>query len=499
MPTPRAASAVAVALLLAAAACTGRPAAPPETLEVVFPAVSAWEEDGLTLSGNVLEPLVELDGQQRPVPALAERWYTPDERTWVFELRHGVRRHDGREVDAAQVVEAYRALSRRAGPGRTLFRPLVSLEALASDRVEVRTREPYGPLLHQLLLAALTYAGDRSAPVGTGPYRVAERGPQGLTLVAADARATIRRVRFTFVTDGSERARRLLEGQAHLALDVPAAAAEDLRRAPGHRLAVARGLRLVFLGFDCLSPALPGSPERPNPFRDPRVRRAVALAVDRQRIVAEALHGLGLPAPDLLDPEAQAPRGLPLRPDPEAARRLLAEAGYAAGFEVPLEYTLGRVRDAGPVAEAVTRDLARVGVRAVPQPETDLLARLEQGQPRFFLSRVQLEGPNVGGYYDLFLHTRGDGHGAYNGGYSDPEMDALLEAAERQLRPEQRAPLLRALAERVRSEVPLVPLAVPDELWGADRRLAFEPRRDRRLRLLDLSFPPAGTAEPIRR
>ena len=51
----------------------------------------------------------------------------------------------------------------------------------------------------------------------------------------------------------------------------------------------------------------------------------------------------------------------------------------------------------------------------------------------------------------------------------------------------------------MRSEVPLVPLAVPDELWGADRRLAFEPRRDRRLRLLDLSFPPAGTAEPIRR
>lgn len=485
----------AVLALWTAACAASRGPGPDQTLVVVYPAATPWEEDSVALNGNVLEPLVDLDANQQPRGALASNWYNPDDRTWIFELRAGLRRHDGQVVDAPQVVAALEALRERPGLAGAVFRPVESLRAIDARRIELRTRGVYGTLVYQLMLAMPRFGGTREQPLGTGPYRVESRESGRITLVAAETASSqpaIRRARFEVVKDGAERVRRLLSGEAHLALDVPATESEALRRSPGHRLVVRRGLRLLFLGFDCARTSWLESPGGPNPFRDARVRRAVALALDRPRLARETLHGFATPFADLADQDARGPDAAPEpAQDLEAARGLLAEAGYAGGFEAPLEYTQGRLRDAAPIVEAVARDLAPLGVRVVPRPQADLLERLQQGRAQFYLSRVVLDGPNAGSYYDAFLHTRAGSRGLFNGGgYSDPEVDALIEAAEGELKPASRGPLLARIVERVRRDAPLVPLAVLSEVSGADGRLRFEARRDRRVLLADLSFAP---------
>ena len=481
------------ALAALGAGCRGR--APDETLVILFPAATSWEEESVALNGNVFEPLVELDAQQQPRPALATNWYNPDERTWVFELRAGARRHDGQPVDAAQVVAALEAIRQKPGLASSVFGPVESLRALDERRLELRTREPYGPLINQLILATPRYHGAGDQPMGTGPYRIEAREPGRITLVASEWASpppAVRRVRFEVVKEGAERVRRLLAGEAHLALDVPASESEAVRLSPGHRLLSRRGLRLLLLGFDCARPEWLGPPGGANPFVDARVRRAVALALDRPRLARETLQGFATPTGELADEDTRGPATAPApAPDLAAARRLLAAAGHPAGFEAPLEYTEGRLRDAQAVVQAVARDLAPLGVRVVPRPQPDLLERLQRGQAQFYLSRVVLDGPSAGSYYDLFLHTRAGPHGLFNStGWSEPEVDGLIEAAERELKPERRAPILARLAELVRRDAPLVPLAVLSEVHGADRRLRLEQRRDRRVLVAELALAP---------
>ena len=496
----RVAGALAVLALCAVACSAGREPSRDETLVVVYPAATPWEEESVALNGNVLEPLVDLDANQQPQPALASNWYNPDDHTWVFELRPGLRRHDGQPVDAPQVVAALEQLRQKPGLAAAVFRPVESLRAIDAQRIELRTRRVYGPLVYQLMLAMPSFGGSRDQPLGTGPYRVESREPGRITLVAAETaspRPAIRRVRFEVVKDGTERVRRLLSGEAHLALDVPATESEALRRSPGHRLVVRRGLRLLFLGFDCARASWLESPGGPNPFRDARVRRAVALAVDRQRLARETLGGLATPCDQVVASEVFGYHThLPRIPhDPAQARRLLAEAGWSQGFGVALDFMPGKYRAIDAVLASVSSDLARVGVTVRPQPADPGLFfdRLARQETSLYLMGWMSSSGDAGITLEYLLHSPGPRYGVSNGsGFSDPALDALLEQAASQVEARQRLPLLQQAAELVHESLPVVPLYRQTDLYGVAEGLVFEPRLDRRVRGFDLRWGDAA-------
>ncbi|HEY8141287.1 MAG TPA: ABC transporter substrate-binding protein, partial [Kofleriaceae bacterium] len=273
---------------------------------------------------------------------------------------------------------------------------------------------------------------------------------------------------------------------------VPAAELPALRASSDLRVIESRGLRILFLGMNCRPDPRQDIVPRGNPFHDSRVRRALSLALDRRALVAGPLGGLAEPLDQPLAPEvfgyvADLP---PLGHDLDQARRLLAEAGHGDGFETTLDYVPGKYRDVDRVIEAVVADLALVGVRVRPRPSTypQYLERLDRGDTPLYL-RGWSTSVSAAQTYDYLLRSPADGLGSANaGGYSSPELDALLGAAAREPDDGKRLVQLRRAAEVIRRDMPLVPLYRQFNLYAGNARLRFEPRLDRTIRGAELGW-----------
>lgn len=476
-----------IALGLALSGCARRTALP-DPLVVAYPAAAQIEELSVALTGNVFETLVDVDPDQALRPALARSWYSPDERTWIFTLRDRIPRHDGGVLTAGDVAQALERERVGKVHGDTLG-PVESVEALDATRLRIRTRRVFGPLAMRLARVPVRLASGPGEPsVGTGPYRIRAWDPgRSLGLEAFDSdparRPAVRRVLFRAVSDHAARVRQLESGSAQLILDVPRADLPRLEKERRLRIVVRPGLRLLFLGMDCASLRSPHVDAPVNPLRDLRVRRALELAIDRSALVRDTLGGQATPALRIW--QAGPPGSAPTPPEAgrtEAARRLLVEAGFAAGFTLKLDFTQGRLRDAEDVAQHLVSDLGRIGIRVELRAGPDLLARLRARDTALFLSRMQLAYSEADRYFDSFLHTPRGGAGDLNAsGYSNPDVDRWIEEVDASLEHLQRAEIVARIADQIARDLPLIPLVVLSDVYGLDRRLAFSPRADRRI------------------
>ncbi len=489
----------AAILLVVPIGCREAPA--PSRLVVAYPAGPetllphlAHDEYTMAILSNVYEPLVELDGDLALRPALAEAWYTPDESSWVFRLRAGARLHDGRPLEAREVaLSLERARSDPRSRRQAELTAVSAIEAPDPRTVVVRTRFPFAPLPNRLASAPIwadpVRAGE--SPVGTGPYRVKSGTSGGDTVLEAveggrDSPPSIRLLEFRVVRETGEQIALLKRGDVDLVGEVPLEQVSALRSLPGVRLTARKGLLVLFLAMDCSRETSPYVSGPRNPFRDQRVREAVALAIDREALVRGALAGQGEVVDQIVGPQVFGYHDrLPPRPfDPGRSRRLLAEAGHAAGFDVDLDFLNSEsARDS--VLAALVKDLAQVGIRVRPRPSdgASLLRRIESRQTALYLMPWISTSGDAGLSADYLLHTPGGGYGVDNGGgYSSPEVDRLLEAASRQLQADARRLLLHAMAVRVHADVPVVPLYRRTDLYATASGLSFVPRLDRQIR-----------------
>lgn len=427
---------------------------------------------------NLYEPLITFDSQLRIEPCLAESWENPDELTWRFYLRSGVRFHDGGELTAADVVFALERA--RKHPESALASYLVQVEeVVAVDRstVEIRTTRPYPILLNKLAYLPILPAGiseEMEASIGTGAYRLVRWRPgESIELEAFEdywrGRPPVERVRFRPVRDPEERVETLLAGGLDIVREVAPWLADRVEASRAVRLERRLGLEVQYLHL------------RPDwgPFRDPRVRRAVHVALDRSALVEEIQHGHGRPVGQLVSanvfgfaPSVQAPE-----PDPETARRLLAEAGYPEGFSAPLVTREGRH------PEPIVEQLAEIGieVEVSVEPWTELYPRFDQEKIPFYYGAAVASTADASDILDSKVHTREPerGYGSTNfGGYSDPRVDALIEESGSTLEMIPRRELLQEAMERTMEDLVYVPLFVTYDLYGIRQEIEWRPRLD---------------------
>jgi peptide/nickel transport system substrate-binding protein len=305
--------------------------------------VSPWEISGIepAQSGyfftrlQIAETLVGADDGGLPQPALAASWALSEDRlTWRFVLRPAAMFHDGTPVTAAAAV---RILERaRAQPGPLRSAPI---ESIAADggTVVIKTTRPFLPLVaflaHYSTIVIASSSFDESGAVrriiGSGPYRVTEIVAP-LRLEAArferwDGPApAIARVSYLASVRGETRALMAEGGQAELVFSLDAPSIERLRRGRRVEVKVITLPRIQVLKLNCGSPF----------FDQVAVRRAVSLAIDRAGIARAIMRNPDLEAKQFFPPalaEWHVPGLPPLRHDVDAAKRLLAEAGWAPG------------------------------------------------------------------------------------------------------------------------------------------------------------------------
>lgn len=469
-------------------------------------------------SRHVFETLIRQDARQRLVPGLATGWRATGPTEWEITLRAGVTFHDGTPFTAEDVAASIRrAGSLQGSPSSFALytRAIAAVEPAGPHSLRITTRHPHPLLPNDLSLVpmiAARHAGAASeafdrgaAAIGTGPYRfaafsagqrlVVERNPAHWEGPQPWARVEQRVMR-----NGASRVAALLAGDVD-AIEAPAPELLD-RLAGQGAIALSRTAsnKVVFLFPDVGRDPTPhvtdaqGRPIRPNPLRDPRVREAISLAIDRAAIVERVLNGEGVPAAQVV-PDGFFGADPALRPDPHdpaRARRLLAEAGFPDGFVLTLHGPNDRfLRDAA-VLQAIGAMLERVGIRARVEtlPWAAYAARSQR--PEFSLMLVgwgagtgEASSPLRG-----LLATRdpATGLGASNrGGWSDARFDALLAEALRTADEAAREALLRQAGARAMGERALIPLHFEAATWAHRRGIAHTPRVDQYTQAMDFA------------
>jgi peptide/nickel transport system substrate-binding protein len=459
--------------------------------------------DVLSVFGGLFEGLVRR-GDGGYEPALATHWSMSDDaRTTSFTLREGVRFHDGEPCDAEAVKHC---LERMARPdmGATLGAPGVYAQYLAGMRVEIidarrlklTTAEPIADILdilhvgHIVSPRALAAAGDDlgARAVGTGPYRLdGWREGEAVSASANDAYHG-RKPAFAGLTwrrgaDAAARLAMLAGGEAQVAngLDPAAAAALDATR---------------FTSLDYLSPValiLMFNAAR-GPGADPRVRRALNLAIDREGLVREVLggagqplHGYVSPAHDGFDPEAPG-----FAHDPAQARRLLKEAGHGAGLELDLYCPTRLPDEAQALAAALGRQLAPVGVGFRVHLDPDRVHYANQVRLKNIHDICVFDSSPMSCF--RVLHEKVDSRvrGSWWEGYANPEAERLMDLARATVDGARRVAIQRRIYRLLQDDPPWLYVYNHRRVIGlAGRHPAFAMRRDG---VLDVRRLPPGEA-----
>lgn len=472
--------------------------AAPQDLEgaTIFTAQNRYTQELLRYA--LFLPLVYHDPQYELVPALARSWQLLGDTAVIFELRDDVRWHDGVRTTAFDVEFTFdRAKDpRSAYPRAGDLEFHTDVEVLDSLRVRFRFR-PHGdplamlplmPIMPRHLLDtippdAMGRAAFNRAPVGNGPFRFVEARANDRWVFEANddfpeelgGRPYLDRVVWRIIPDNTAQVAELRTGNADLILNPRAETFDAMVTAPGIRGITRSDVQYAFIGWNGRRP----------PLGEARVRRALALAIDRQRILDLLRAGRGVLAVGPIAPGHWAhPDTLaPLPYDTVAAAALLAEAGFRdvdgngvlerngrpLGFELayPAESPINR-----DMAELIRSDLARVGVRAVPTPveQNTLVARMTSAAREF---DAVLLGWNAGfriALRDLF-HSAARSGPTQIAGYANREVDNIIDRTARMIDRDEARPLYARLLRILRDEQPWTFLYYYDDLYLARARL----------------------------
>ncbi len=406
------------------------------------------------------------------VPDLATSWeFLDDGRRWRFHLRDGVRFHDGRSFGAADVVWTFGSLLDGTVPSakRGALGAIERVVEVADRTVDFHLREPNGALLANLgsylgiLPRGTTPEAMNREPIGTGPFRFVARGPDSVELAAFDGyfggRPRLDRVVLREVPDATVRGLELRKGSVQLVVNaLPPDVVPLFARDPDFRVVEATGSNYAYLGLNLTDPRL----------ADPRVRRALALSIDRPRLVRTLWRGLGVPTETLLPPGHWARNEdlAPIPHDPAAARRLLDEAGFPdpdgpAGPRPRFTLTYKTSTDETALLQAqIIQAMAReagIGFEIRSYEFATFYDDVKRGNFQVFsLTWTGVADPDL---YTQILHSRrAPPAGSNRGRYANPEFDALIEAGARFPDPARRRPFYLAAQQILARDLPYISL-----------------------------------------
>lgn len=419
------------------------------------------------LSEVMLDGLVEKDTAANFVPALALRWEVLDEgMRWRFHLRPDVRFHDGRPFTAADVAWTFNTIldGTVATSKRGAITALESVVAVAPLLVDFRLRQPFGSLLAELgsglaiVPNGMTPEQMNRQPIGTGAFRFLERSADTVTLVpfaeAWQGQPRISRLVLKEVPEATVRALELRKGSVQMVInDLPPDTLPAFRADPQYRVIESPSASFAYLGFKMDDPLL----------RDLRVRRAIALGVDRPLLVRTLWRGLGTVTETIFPPGLWARHDrLPAIPyDPEAAIRLLEEAGHhdpdGAGPlpRLRLTYKCSTSETYLLQAQAIQAMLAKIGIALEVRSNefATFYEDIRKGNFQIFsLVRTNAVDPNL---YRLILHSANfPPVGQNRGRYQNAEFDRLIDQAGRLADLSLRRPLYLRAQEIVAADLP---------------------------------------------
>jgi peptide/nickel transport system substrate-binding protein len=464
---------------------------------------------------HLYDSFVGKDAEAHWVPALAESWKQIDPMTWEFKLRQNVRFSDGAPFTADDVVASVKripAIPNNPGPYTSNLRTIVSTVAVDPYTIRVTT-DRANPLLpgqftnvfilpKSVMKATAENFSSGRAAIGTGPFHVLsfsygesmvlEPNPHYWGNTTPWQRVTIR-----VIGNDASREAALLAGDLDLIENVPPEDVARLKATKDIAVFSRPADRVAFLLPNVAPDTLAMLTDKPgahklekNPLRDLRVRQAISLALDRKALVERALSGQGAATMQLV-PEGfggwNPAIGVPAV-DAAAAKRKLSEAGYPDGFGMTLACPNDRWVDDARVCQAIAQMLSRAGLamKLETMPGSVFFPRSRYGRNEWPMILYELSLSSLrDGQYILQVvaqsvdEKRGIGDGN-RGGFSDPELDRIIEAAVVRNDAGRDDAIRQAMAAAV-ARLGIIPMYVEPTIAATRGGIVYHPRIDQQM------------------
>ncbi len=460
----------------------------------------------LSFTGNIYEPLVAHDKKLGLVPGLATKWSQLNPTTWRFELRRGVTFHDGTPFTADDVLFTFARAAADGSDMKSYTNEIAQVRKVDADTVEIVTKSPF-PILPDVI--SLVYIMSKKwceenraeRPVdkrkgvenaasfkanGTGPFRLRSRDPGVRTVLARNlnywdkVETNIDEVVFTPIGADATRVAALISGEIDFMQPVPVQDVARLKQNPNLNIMQGPELRTIFLGMDqARNELLFSNVKGKNPFKDVRVRRAFFQAIDIEAIKTRIMRGAATPtalmiAPGIKGFPAELNKRLPH--DPEASKKLLAEAGYPNGFELKMNCPNDRYVNDGEICQAVAGMLARAGVKVNLEAETKgtYFPKILSRNTSFYLlgwTPATYDAHNV---LNAIIGTPDpSGRGQFNlGGYSNARVDELTKLVQSETDQTKRNAMIAEAFKIHQDEVGHLPLHQQALAWGMRKNVS---------------------------
>jgi len=469
----------------------------------------------LSFTASVYESLVGRGKDMSLVPLLATKWTQTSPNVWRFELRKGVKFHDGTPFSADDVVFSFARAADPGGDMRGYTSSFKEVRKIDDHTVEIETTAP-NPILPDVISNVYMMSKkwcetnkaekpvDRRKGVentasfksnGTGPFRLKERQPGTRTVIVRNlnywdkVETNVDEVVFTPIGSDATRVAALLSGEIDVMEPVPLQDVERVKSNPNMVVLQGPELRTIFLGMDQKRDELLfSSVKGKNPFKDVRVRKAFYQAIDIEAIKTKVMRGASTPTALMVGPGVrgfQPDMNKRFPYDPEAAKKLLAEAGYPNGFEVTMNCPNDRYVNDSAICQAVAANLARIGVKINLQAETKVsyFPKILSRNTSFYLLGWT---PSTGDSHDamsaLMMTPDGKGQGQFNlGNYSNAKFDELTTKVQSETDQAKRNEMIREAFKIHQDEVGHLPLHQQALAWGMTKKVSLVQLPDNRM------------------
>lgn len=463
---------------------------------------------------HAYEGLTRYNAKYEVEPALATKWTFASPTQVRFELRKGVKFHDGTPFTADDVIFSFGRIKQPQGTMQIYVTGISEIKKVDDHTIDVILAAPNPILLRNIIdfriMSKAWSEKNRTANtqdyknkeenfasrnvMGTGPYKITGWTPDARITMAVHSdwwdkhTGNVTEVVYTPVKSDPTRVAALIAGDVDMLTDLPTQDVAKLRTDPKLKIVDGPEVRTIFYALDQGSNELKYSDVKgKNPFKDKRVREALSIAIDRETIKRNTMRGLSIPAGIMVAPGVNGNTpdiDLPPKVDVERAKKLLAAAGYPNGFEFQLNCPNNRYVNDEEICQATVAMWARIGVKVRLVAEG--MATFIQKVQNFDTSAYML-GWGVATYdaqyaVQSLIRTRTSGaDGNFNFiKLSDAKIDQLTDAMKTETDVAKRNAMIREALVRTRDEFLYIPIHHQMRPWAMKQGVSTVHRSDDR-------------------
>ena len=464
-----------------------------------------------TIRHQMYEPLIIRDMTGAFEPALATDWAPSesDPNVWVFNLRKGVKFHDGADFTAEDVVFSFERAKQPNSDMKELIGSITEVRAIDDHTVEIVTDGP-NPILPSNLTnlfimdkgwaeandtvnvqdfegGEITYATTNAN--GTGPYILKSREPDVRTVMTKNDNywgvdqfpMEVTEIIYTPIQNASTRVAALLSGEVDFLQDMPVQDIERVNRTDGNVVKKAPQNRVIFFGMNMGADDIEAdNVDGKNPLADVRVRKAMSMAINRDAIQQVVMRGQSQPAGMIAPPfvngwtEAMDSES---KTDIAKAKELLTQAGYPDGFSIRLDCPNDRYVNDEAICQAVVGMLGQIGIKVNldAKPKAQHFPLITGGETDFYMLGWGVPTYDSEYVFNFLVHGRESDIGSWNGtGYNNEALNAKIKSlasnTDLQARNEDIAEIWRV----VQDEQLYIPIHHQVLNWGMSDKVGIE-------------------------